>query len=283
MARIDAHHHCWRYLPQDYPWIDDSMSVLQQDYVPAQLRPLLAEHGLDGAVVVQARHDIRETDWLIARSADEAGVHGVVGWLDITAADFEETLALRRSGLCGLRHQVQDDADPGAWLARADVARGMTLLQREGLCWDLLVTHRHLPEVARFAARHDQHWLVLDHFGKPDIPRGAAHWAEQVAPLAVLPHVACKLSGLVTEAEWGNWQAAELLPFFRAAVDLFGPERLMFGSDWPVCLLSAEYRQVYRLCETALAPLNERQRAAVWGGTASRIYGLTEASDGSVS
>ena len=281
--RIDAHHHCWRYRAEDYPWIDDGMTVLRQDFGPAQLAPLLAAHGLDGAIAVQARHDVRETDWLIAQAAGEGGVRGVVGWLDLTAPDFAGALAARRGSLCGLRHQVQDEADPAAWLARDDVARGMVQLQREGLCWDLLVTHRHLDAAARFAARHDGHWLVLDHFGKPDVRRGAAHWAERVAPLAALPHVVCKLSGLVTEAGWGRWQAAELLPFFRAAVDLFGPERLMFGSDWPVCLLSAEYRQVYRLCDKALAALDDRQRAAIWGGTAGRIYGLTEARDGSVS
>ncbi len=159
----------------------------------------------------------------------------------------------------------------------------MQQLQRQGYSWDLLVTHRHLAAAARFAARHDDHWLVLDHFGKPDIARGAAYWAEQARPLAALPHVALKLSGLVTEAAGGCWTEQQLLPFFDAALELFGPQRLMFGSDWPVCLLAAEYRQVYQLCETALAPLTETQRSAIWGGTACRVYGLTEAKRGSIS
>ncbi|WP_232096389.1 amidohydrolase family protein, partial [Serratia ureilytica] len=132
-------------------------------------------------------------------------------------------------------------------------------------------------------ARHDQHWLVLDHLGKPDIARGARHWAQQIRPLAALPHVACKLSGLITEAPGGRWRAEELLPFFDAALEAFGPQRLMFGSDWPVCLLAGDYRQVVQLCERALATLGAAEQAAIWGDTAWRIYGLTESGYGSVS
>ncbi len=232
---------------------------------------------------MQARHDENETAWLVEQVSQMVGVRGVVGWLDITAADLEDKLTQWRDQLCGLRHQVQDEADPAAWLEREAVSRGMRRLQQRGYSWDLLVTHRHLAAAARFAARHDDHWLVLDHFGKPDIARGAAHWAEQARPLAALPHVVGKLSGLVTEAGRGCWTEQQLLPFFDAALELFGPQRLMFGSDWPVCLLAAEYRQVYQLCETALAPLTETQRSAIWGGTACRVYGLTEAKRGSIS
>lgn len=283
MLRIDAHHHYWRYQPQDYPWIEADMTQLRRDFDPPQLLPLLAQHQLDGAVVVQARHDENETAWLVEQVSQTAGAFGVVGWLDITAADLEQKLMQWRGQLCGLRHQVQDEADPAAWLTREAVSRGMQQLQRQGYSWDLLVTHRHLAAAARFAARHDDHWLVLDHFGKPDIARGAARWAEQVRPLAALPHVVVKLSGLVTEAGREGWHLDQLLPFFDAALALFGPQRLMFGSDWPVCLLAAEYRQVYRLCETALAPLTAEERSAIWGGNACRVYGLTEAKSGFIS
>lgn len=145
------------------------------------------------------------------------------------------------------------------------------------------MTHRELAAAAAFAGRHDQHWLVLDHFGKPDIARGARHWAQQIRPLAALPHVACKLSGLITEAPGGRWRAEELLPFFDAALEAFGPQRLMFGSDWPVCLLAGDYRQVVQLCERALSTLGAAEQAAIWGDTARRIYGLTESGYGSVS
>jgi L-fuconolactonase len=149
--------------------------------------------------------------------------------------------------------------------------------------YEILVTHPHLAAAAAFAARHDEHWLVLDHLGKPDIARGVRHWAQQIRPLAALPHVACKLSGLITEAPGGRWRAEELLPFFDAALEAFGPERLMFGSDWPVCLLAGDYRQVVQLCERALSTLGAAEQAAIWGGTAWRIYGLTESGYGSVS
>lgn len=284
MARIDAHQHYWRYQPQEYPWIDDTMAVLRQDYGPAQLQPQLDAHRLDGAVVVQARHSEEETAWLVEQSADVRGnMRGVVGWLDITAPDLEEKLARWQRLLCGLRHQVQDEPDPAAWLAREAVARGMRRLQRQGYVWDVLVTHRHLDAAARFAARHDEHWLVLDHMGKPDVALGAARWAAQVKPLAALPHVVCKLSGIVTEAPGRTWTPAQLRPFFDAALELFGPERLMFGSDWPVCLLAADYQQVYQLCEAATAQLSAPQRQAIQGGTACRVYGLTEGQYGSVS
>ncbi|HAY0637517.1 amidohydrolase family protein [Serratia rubidaea] len=283
MLRIDAHQHYWRYRPADYPWIDDGMTVLQRDYGPAQLRPWLRRHRLDGALVVQARQSERETDWLLALAPQLGGVCGVVGWLDIASPHLAQRLEPRHPLLRGVRHLVQDEADPGGWLERPAVNRGMRLLQRQGYVYDLLVTHRHLADAARFAARHDDHWLVLDHLGKPDIAAGARHWARQIAPLAAMPHVACKLSGLITEAPGGRWQAAQLLPFFEAALAAFGPQRLMFGSDWPVCLLAGDYPQVYRLCEQALAALSPSQQAAIWGGTACRVYGLTESDDGSVS
>ncbi|EFE97735.1 amidohydrolase family protein [Serratia odorifera] len=279
MLRIDAHQHYWRYQPQHYPWIDDGMAVLQQDFGPAQLQPLLQQHRLDGALLVQARHSEAENAGLLAQAAQLDGVCGVVGWLDITAPALDERLAARHPLLCGVRHLVQDEPDPADWLALPAVQRGMGLLQRHGCVYDLLVTHRHLAAAAAFAARHDDHWLVLDHLGKPDVARGAAHWARQIAPLAALPHVACKLSGLITEVPGGHWQAGQLLPFFEAALEAFGPQRLMFGSDWPVCLLAGEYQQVYQLCEQGVATLSPSQQAAIWGGTACRVYGLTGSDD----
>ncbi len=178
---------------------------------------------------------------------------------------------------------MQDEAEPAAWLARPEVERGMQTLQRAGYVYEILVTHRDLAAAAAFAARHDPHWLGLDHLGKPAVARGARHWAQQIRPLAALPHVACKLSGLITEAPGGRWRAEELLPFFAAALEAFGPQRLMFGSDWPVCLLAGDYRQVVQLCEQALSTLEAAEQAAIWGGTAWRIYGLTESGYGSVS
>lgn len=276
MLRIDAHQHYWRYRPQGYPWISEQMAVLRQDYGPAQLEPLLERHGFDGALVVQARQCEQETRTLLAQVQQSRGVSGVVGWLDIASPRLPQRLdELRQQPLLrGLRHLVQDEPQPAAWLERQAVRCGMQTLQRHGYVYDILVTHRDLAAAAQFAARHDDYWLVLDHFGKPDIARGAQHWAQQIKPLAALPHVACKLSGLITEAPGGGWQAQQLLPFFEAALEAFGPQRLMFGSDWPVCLLAGDYGQLYRLCEQAVAALSPAQQAAIWGGTASRVYSL---------
>jgi len=276
MLRIDAHQHYWRYRPQGYPWISEQMAVLRQDYGPAQLEPLLERHGFDGALVVQARQCEQETRTLLAQVQQSRGVSGVVGWLDIASPRLPQRLdELRLQPLLrGLRHLVQDEPQPAAWLERQAVRCGMQALQRHGYVYDILVTHRDLAAAAQFAARHDDYWLVLDHLGKPDIARGAQHWAQQIKPLAALPHVACKLSGLITEAPGGGWQAQQLLPFFEAALEAFGPQRLMFGSDWPVCLLAGDYGQVYRLCEQAVAALSPAQQAAIWGGTASRVYSL---------
>lgn len=275
MRRIDAHQHFWRYQPQHYPWINEQMTVLQQDFGPTELEPLLQQHGFDGALVVQARHSEQETEQLLVLAEQWGMLCGVVGWLDIAATDLSERLAACGPYLRGLRHLVQDETDPAAWLARQDVAWGMRVLQRQGYTYDLLVTHRYLAAAAQFAAHHDAHWLVLDHFGKPDIERGAQHWARQISRLAALPHVVCKLSGLITEVSGGRWRAEQLLPFFSAALEAFGPQRLMFGSDWPVCLLAGNYQQVYQLCEQAITRLSPSQQAAIWGGTACRVYGVT--------
>lgn len=280
--RVDAHQHYWHYDPAELPWIGDAMPQLQRDYLPDDFSPRLASQGIDAAIAVQARQHEAETQqllqWASARGAEDV----VVGWVDITDAGLNERLAqLRHPRLRGFRHQVQDEPDPAAWLRQAAVNRGMTVLQRQGYTWDMLVTWRHLSAAADFAARHDAGWLVLDHLGKPDIGRGARIWGEQVAALAAMPHVVCKLSGLVTEAPAG-WHPAQLRPFIEEALARFGPQRLMWGSDWPVCLLAAEYHQVSQLVEEATASLSAAEQAQINGATAARIYGMTGGSNGSV-
>ncbi|MEJ4044667.1 amidohydrolase family protein [Erwinia sp. SLM-02] len=281
--RIDAHQHYWRYRAADFPWIDEEMARLRQDFLPDDLTPLLAGREFDGAITVQARQSLDETAQLL-RWADTRGeADGVVGWVDITAADLARQLdSLRHPRLRGFRHLVQDEPDPAGWLRLPAVAAGMRELQRRGYVWDMLVTWRHLPELAAFAARHDRHWLVLDHLGKPDIARGAKAWGEQVAGLAAMPHVVCKLSGLVTEVPEGQWSAAQLRPFIEEALARFGSQRLMFGSDWPVCLLAAEYDEVSQLLEGATDALSLDEQAQIWGTTAAGVYGPTGGESGSV-
>lgn len=252
--------------------------VLQQDFGPAQLQPLLQRHGFDGSLVVQARHSEQETFELLAQAEASEGICGVVGWLDITAPQLAQWLDELEPlpALRGFRHQVQDESQPASWLMRQEVVQGMQILQRKGYVYEILVTHRDLAAATQFASQHDNYWLVLDHLGKPDIARGVRHWVQQIRPMAAMPHVTCKLSGLITEASGRQWKPQQLLPFFDAALEVFGSQRLMFGSDWPVCLLAGDYLQVYQLCELAISRLAPSEKVAIWGGTACQIYSLTE-------
>ena len=280
--RIDAHQHFWHFDAADYPWIADSMTCLQKDFVPDDLAPLLAQRQLQGSIAVQARQCVAETQQLL-QWAQQLPATQVIGWIDVSATDLaEQLLALQHPLLRGFRHQVQDECDPAAWLQQPRVAKGISQLQQRDYVWEMLVTWRHLADATRFAAQHDRHWLVLDHLGKPDIARGAQAWGEQVAELAAMPHVACKLSGLVTEVSHGEWHSTQLRPFIDEALARFGPQRLMFGSDWPVCLLAAEYLAVVQVIDDAIAELSADEQAAIWGNTAAQIYSLTGENNESV-
>ncbi|WP_058973254.1 amidohydrolase family protein [Type-D symbiont of Plautia stali] len=271
--RIDAHQHFWRYQAQDYPWISKQMGTLQRDYLADDLSPLLTGQQLQGSIVVQARQCPQETTQLLQWAAESQATQAVVGWIDITASDLHAQLnAVQHPLLRGFRHQVQDESDPAAWLRQSAVSAGMALLQQQHYVWDMLVTWRHLPELTAFAAQHDKHWLVLDHLGKPNITSGAKVWGAQIAELAAMPHVVCKLSGLVTEAPSGQWKSAQLRPFIEEALARFGPQRLMFGSDWPVCLLAAEYDEVAQLTQQAIGTLSQDEQAWIWGNTAAQVY-----------
>lgn len=281
--RIDAHQHYWCYCPQQYPWITEGLARLKQDFLPHTLQPLLAGQQLDGSISVQACHSMVETQQLLQWAEESDGVNAVVGWVDIQSPDLETHLeTLHHPLLKGFRHQVQDENDPGGWQHQPVVSRGIKLLQQREYIWEMLVNWRDLSETARFAAQHDNHWLVLDHLGKPDIARGASEWGKQIAPFAALPHVVCKLSGLVTENPFGQDNHDVLRPFIEEALARFGPTRLMFGSDWPVCLLTAEYDETCQLIQQEIKRLSPTDQDSIWGTTAARIYGLTGGSNGSV-
>lgn len=275
--RVDAHQHFWTYTPQDYPWIDQRHAPLQQDFLPDDLKPLLDQHGVDGCIAVQARQSPDETDALLAHATTHPWVLGVVGWVDLRADDLDAQLARWANApkLVGFRHLVQDEPAPSLFLQDPAFARGMRELQHRGLAYDVLIKDADLPAATQFCERHDQHVLILDHLGKPDLAReDPIAWADRLAPLAALPHVACKLSGLITEADWQQWRPGELLPYFYLALELFGPDRLMFGSDWPVCQLAGSYGEVHHLFDTAISSLSSAEQDALRGGTALRLYGL---------
>lgn len=275
--RIDSHQHFWRYNPQEMPWIENGMSVLQRDLLPSELENLRRAAEIDASVAVQARTLPEETDWLLALARDNPSVAGVVGWADFTAPDFPMRLErwAEDPGFCGLRPVLQAMPDPAAIMADAAFNEGVGRLQRQGKSFDLLLKSHQLSGSAQFCARHDAHWIIVDHCAKPAIPDGDWWtWHDNLARLAALPHVVCKLSGLVTEADWKNWHGQNLLRYARAVIELFGPARVLFGSDWPVCTLAAEYQEVVSLAADAMAAYSAPERAAMFGGNAAKVYNL---------
>jgi L-fuconolactonase len=275
---LDAHHHLWDPQVRAYPWMTGPAAVLRRPYTLEDLRKETASVGVGRTVLVQTVSDVSETEQFLSIAADSGGlIAGVVGWADLTTADLTATIARLRSGpggdhLVGFRHQAHDEADPD-WLARSDVLRGLAALADAGLAYDLLVRPRELPAALQAARAVDTLTFVVDHAAKPDIATGMVEpWATRLAALAALPHVACKLSGLVTEAAWDSWTVDDLRPYVDRVLDLFGPERLMFGSDWPVCTLAASYAEVLHAAQACLAGLSDIETAAVFGGTAARVY-----------
>ena len=288
--RIDAHQHFWRYQAADYPWIGPGMELLAQDRLPAELHPLLGTEGLDASIAVQARAGREETTFLLQLAATDARIAGVVGWEDIAAPDLADQVQAHvaqwgRGKLMGFRHQIQDETDVTAFVAQPGFGRGVDWLQQQAYVYDVLVFERQMPEVAEFCARHDRHWLVLDHLGKPALREfgqdGEAHarWRQALRALGAMRHVVCKLSGLVTEADWQRGLCEKdfqhIVSCLDTALEVFGPQRLMFGSDWPVCLLAASYARVAAVVrDWAATRLSAAEQAQLWGGTAARVYGL---------
>jgi L-fuconolactonase len=273
---IDAHHHLWDPAQGNYPWMTGPFAPLRRLYTAADLRPELTAYGIQATVVVQARADVRETVDLLALTGRHPFLAGVVGWVDLTSARVARQLAALRTGyggqrLVGVRHDVSAEPDP-AWLLRADVRRGLDAVADAGLAFDLEVTPRELPAAARVAAAHPDLRFVLDHLGKPPVATGgSALWRRGFAGLAALGNVWCKLSGLVTEADWDRWTDDDLAPYLAEAVARFGPDRLLFGSDWPVCTLAASYGQVLAAVRRSLPPQHLEK---IFWLNASAVYRL---------
>ena len=277
--RIDAHQHFWHYSPVEYPWIGAGMERLARDYLPADLAPHLADAGISGSVAVQARQSLAETRWLLELADANPLVKGVVGWVDLRSAGVAGQLAefAAHPKFTGVRHVVQDEPDPQFLLGEAFV-RGLRYLAPLDLTYDLLLYPHQLPAAVELAALLPGQPMVLDHLAKPRIRDGAAAaldpWRRDIEALARHAHVSCKLSGLVTEAAWRAWKRQDFTPYLQVALDAFGPERLMFGSDWPVCLLAAEYAEVAGLVGDVIGALAPAERQAILGDTAAKFYGL---------
>ena len=276
---LDAHHHLWDPDRRAYPWMTGSFAALSRRRTAADLRAVAEPAGVGATVAVQAATTEEETAELLEVAARDPLLAGVVGWAPLEAPDVAERIAALRerpggARLVGLRHPVQDEPDPD-WLGREDVRRGLRAVAGAGLVYDLLVKPQHLAAADAVARATPQLTLVVDHGAKPAIAAGEwGPWSSGLARLAAHEQVHCKLSGLVTEARWDGWEAGDIGRYGARLLELFGPRRLMFGSDWPVCLLAASYAEVVDLAQNVLAGLSAGERADVLEHTARRVYGL---------
>lgn len=273
---IDAHHHLWRYTKAEYDWIDDSMGGLKRDFLSEDLASEMVAAGVDGAIAVQARQTVEETQWLLELAERCKAIHGVVGWMPIAGGDFEEVLErfADRPKLKGLRHVVQAEPDE-RYILREDFNKGIRSLTDHGLVYDILIYERHLPQTIEFVDRHPNQIFVLNHIAKPRIREGIVEpWAKNIKELARRPNVWCKVSGMVTEADWSHWNAETLRPYLDAVVEAFGPNRLMVGSDWPVSLVAVGYNEWFMVLRDYFARFSEAERDSIFGLTATAVYRL---------
>ena len=274
--RIDAHHHLWHYTPAEYGWISKEMSLLRRNFLVADLERELESAQVTGAVAVQARQSIAETDWLLQQAAVTSSILGVVGWLPLESPGLPALLEAycADTRLKGLRHIVQ--AEPAGFMDGEAFNRGLRLMRPSGLTFDLLVVADQLAESVRLVDRHPLQPFVLDHIGKPPIRSGErTQWAADLRDLARRPHVSCKLSGMLTETDWTRWSASELQPYFEVVLEAFGPQRLMIGTDWPVLTVGSTYAGWWHVVEGWAASLSREEQDAILGTNAMRFYSLT--------
>ena len=276
---IDSHQHFWQVGRFDYPWMSPELGVLYRDYLPEMLEPTLRQSGVTKTILVQASNSLAETDWLLSLADHHQFIAGVVGWVDLTDSGMAEDLEVFSSNpkFKGVRHLVESEPAED-WLGQPEVLRGLQTLEKHGVSYDLLVHTRHLQHVKTVAEACPQLRLVVDHMAKPPIASGDvggwAQWADALKEVAAYSNISCKLSGLVTEANAKSWTSEDLRPFVEQALEFFGPERMMFGSDWPVCLLAASYAQVLETFQSLLREQSDAERAMIFGGNATKFYQL---------
>ena len=273
---VDSHHHFWRYSSAEYGWIDDSMAAIRRDFLPADLQREIAAAGVDAVVSVQARQSVEETRWLLDFAAHNPFIAGVVGWVPLVsptvAADLAQLAAHPK--LVAVRHVLQDEPDP-RFMLRADFQAGIRALRAYNLTYDILIYDRHLPQTIEFVDQHPAQPFVVDHMAKPSIKQGLIEpWERGMRELARRPHVCCKLSGMVTEIGRPHWSIADLRPYVDVVLEAFGPERVLFGSDWPVCLVACGYARWMEIVQELIAPLSSGARAAILGENVRRVYRL---------
>ena len=274
--RIDSHHHFWHYNPDEHIWMTDQMASLKRDYLPEDLQPLLGQTGIQGTVAVQARQNLDETEWLLKLSDENDFVKGVVGWVDLKSPDVGAQLETysQHPNLKGVRHVLHDEPDDRYALQR-DFLRGLGRLREFDLTYDLLLFPRHLPVAIEVVEQFPDQPFVLDHISKPFIKEGVlSPWDRDIRELAKFDNVWCKVSGMVTETAWKQWQVADFRPYLDVVCDCFGTDRLMFGSDWPVCTLSGTYGEVVHIVEDYIQQFPDEVQERLMGGSAAAFYGI---------
>jgi L-fuconolactonase len=273
--RVDAHQHFWWYTTEEFGWIDDAMAAIRRDFLPVDLLPLMNESGIDATVAVQARQSLEETEWLLRLADENDWIAGVVGWVPLADPHVETALAKLSANakLKGVRHVLQGEADE--YFHRQDFNAGIALLKRYSLTYDVLVVERQLPAAIQLVDRHPNQPFVLDHVAKPRIAAGEIEpWRSRIQELARRPHVVCKLSGMVTEADFQCWSIEDLRPYVETVLEAFGPGRLLFGSDWPVCTVASSYSRWISVVNAFLSDLSSNEQESVFGGNAAKFYGL---------
>lgn len=275
--KIDAHQHFWKYDPLEHIWINDGMELLKKDYLPADLKKELESNNLDGSVAVQASQSESETEFLVSLARNDQTIKAIVGWLDLRSEDVESWLAYFHglsSTLKGFRHVIHDESDPAFILGR-EFNNGISKLTKFGFTYDILIYPIHLDATIEFVKKHPNQKFVIDHIAKPDIKSGEIEmWKKSIDNLGSFDNVWCKLSGLVTEANWNSWKYEDFVPYLDVVLNAFGSKKLMYGSDWPVCLLSGSYSQVKNIIDTYTSRLSQDEKTGIFGANAIEFYGI---------
>jgi len=275
--KIDSHQHYWHFNTDDYGWMGDNMSVIKRDFLPADLMSELQNSGFDGSVAVQARQNMEETNWLFQLADEFPHIKGVVGWLDLQSEDVENDIRIftQHPKAVGVRHVIHDEEDID-FMLRPDFIRGVKILEKYNLAYDILIFPKHLPNTIRFLQEFsEKQTFIVDHIAKPLIKEGIiSPWKEQITELAKFPNVYCKLSGMVTEADWINWKAENIKPYLDVVFEAFGTDRVMIGSDWPVCLVAGKYAEVMNVVIEYISTFSETEKTNILGGNAVKAYRL---------
>ncbi|MGD1889318.1 MAG: amidohydrolase family protein [Cyclobacteriaceae bacterium] len=277
MQKIDSHQHFWHYHPSTHGWINDQMSVLKQDFLPPDLATELKANNVLGCVAVQASQTLQETEWLLSLADQHSFILGIVGWVNLKSADLPNSLErlAQNPNLKGIRHVIQDEPDDD-FMLDPDFIRGVNQLPKHGLTYDLLIFEHHLPVALNFLNQLHDVKVVVDHIAKPKIAQAELQpWQKNIAALARKSSSYCKISGMVTEADWQHWRYDNLVPYLDTIVEAFGPDRLMIGSDWPVCLLAAKYERIMEIVNRYFEEFSENEREQIFFKNAREFYQLS--------